>query len=493
SAPPELSFEDISITEGNSGSKLATFQFTLSKAATDPVSVGYSTVDVTAFAGSDYTPQSGTLIFVPGETRKSLSISIVGDSVMEPNETFMLQLNDPVGVDLPKIIAIATIINDDKPKVSIAGLSTPEGNSGTTQIQAMVSLSAAATETVTVQYTTLDGTALADSDYTSTQGTLTFNPGEKTKPITLNIKGDTLSEGDEFLQLLISNPSGATLDPTASLARITLTDDDAQDPAQPQALPTLSLTDATVTEGQSVASFATLTVTLSTASSQPVTVNYSTQDGSATAGSDYVSTSNTLSFAPNQTTATIQVPILGDTQVEANESFKVNLSSPVNATLGSNNSAVVTVNNDDAAAVVLPTLSISGVKVKEGNSGSSTANATVTLSAASSETVTVNYATQDGTALANSDYIATSGTLSFRPGETSKTLPVSILGDTTVESDESFQMLLIAATNALLNPNAASGTVQISNDDTATAPVTSYSAGQPVIDLGSKYGKLIKP
>ncbi len=712
SAPPELSFDDLSLTEGNSGSKLASFQFSLSKAATDTVSVDFSTMDVTATANSDYTPKTGTLIFAPGETRKSLSISILGDSVMESNEMFRLQLKNPNGLELSSIMATATITNDDKSKVSITSLSTPEGNSGVSQIQATVSLSAAATETVTVQYASLDGTARAGTDYNPIQGTLTFNPGEKSKPLNLGIKGDTIQEGDEFFQVLLSKPTGVALDDAAALATITLTDDDGIPPEQAQVLPTLSITGVTVMEGQSGTSLANLTVSLSSPSSQPVSVNYATQDGTATTGSDYVGSSDTLSFAPNQTTATIQTPVLGDTQVEKDETFKVNLSNPANAILGSNSSAVVTVNNDDAAAftggssvppytlgqsiidlgnegklikpiqvdggkwyyhwdisgdgtavndrvthtfladkftlahdfstkntventdsiyryaningvnlalptvggndvngvpatigwqpgtsigndnawlgdnavnvtyddllaiwdayngtgtsasgkgtdsvdsagrvngwppgwdngyywsavpsvsggngraeflfsggwvgsdmpiqnfsvalqvlpwtgtvTALPTLSISGVTVKEGDSGSSTANATVTLSAASSETVTVNYATQDGTALALSDYIATSGTLSFRPGETSQTIPVSILGDTTVETNETAQINLSAASNATLNSTASSAFITLNNDDDLI-PVGSYTPGQAVIDLGKDYGKLIKP
>ena len=112
---PQLTVDDISLSEGNSGSKFATFQFTLSRAMADPVSVDFSTVDVTATAGSDYTAQSGTLSFAPGQTRTSLSISITGDTVMESNETFWLQLNNPTGLGLSKSTAIVTLSNDDTP------------------------------------------------------------------------------------------------------------------------------------------------------------------------------------------------------------------------------------------------------------------------------------------------------------------------------------------------------------------------------------------
>ena len=138
--------------------------------------------------------------------------------------------------------------------------------------------------------------------------------------------------------------------------------------------------------------------------------------------------------------------------MEADEAFRVTLTSPLNASLGSQSSATVTLTNDD---VVLPALSISGTRIQEGNSGSSSATVTVSLSAKASQPVTVNYTTVDGTAKAGSDYTATTGTLSFNPGETSKTLSIPVKGDTTVESDESFQVQLSAATNAVLNSAAS--------------------------------------
>jgi len=155
---------------------------------------------------------------------------------------------------------------------------------------------------------------------------------------------------------------------------------------------------------------------------------------------------------------------LGDTQVEANEAFTVNLSNPVNATLGSNSRAAVTINNDDRAA--LPKLSISGLTVQEGNStGTGTANVTLRLSRASSQPVTVSYTTQDGTATAGTDYTARSGTVRFAAGETTKNLALTILGDTTVEPDETFQVLLSGAVNAVLDNDNSRALVTIINGD----------------------------
>ena len=198
----------------------------------------------------------------------------------------------------------------------------------------------------------------------------------------------------------------------------------------------LSIDDVAVAEGDAGTIDATFTVSLSTASTQPVTVWYATAPGTATPPADYVSTSGTLTFDPGITSLPISVSINGDTALEPNETFFVNLSNPANATIadGQGRGTIV---NDDAAA--LPTLSINDVTVTEGNSGTSNATFTVSLSAASAQSVTVNYATANGTAASGSDYQARSGVLTFSAGTTSRTLAVAIVGNTLFESTRNVQ------------------------------------------------------
>jgi len=475
---PILAISGASLTEGNSGSKNATLTVTLSSAASQAITVNYASNDGTATSGSDYTAISGVLTFAPGETSKTLSIPVTGDTVAEADETLTVNLFNPGNATLSSTAGAATVTltNDDLPVMSITGTSVTEGNSGTSNAAVTVSLSAAFSQTIKVNYATSNGTAMAGSDYTTTSGTLTFNPGETSKTINIPIIGDTVIENNETLTVNLSSPVNATLSSTAGAATVTLTNDD---------LPILAISGTSLTEGNSGSKNATLTVTLSSAASQAITVNCASNDGTATSGSDYTAISGVLTFAPGETSKTLTLPITGDTIVEADETLTVNLFNPGNATLSSAaGAATVTLTNDD-----LPVMSITGASVTEGNSGTSNAVVTVSLSAAFSQTIKVNYATQDGTAKAGSDYTTTSGTLSFAPGETSKTIQVPVIGDTTVESDESFKVLLSAPVNALLNSSASIESVTISNDDTAP----SIFVGQPVIDLGAEYGKLIYP
>ncbi|MBV9467853.1 MAG: hypothetical protein JOZ57_01255, partial [Abitibacteriaceae bacterium] len=229
---------------------------------------------------------------------------------------------------------------------------------------------------------------------------------------------------------------------------------------------TFSVSNVTVPEGDSGTTNALFTITLSAASTQPLTVQFATSDGTAKAGSDYQSTNVTVGFSPGTTTRTIAVPIIGDTLNEGNETFTVLLSNPSGGAVISNGSGTGLIVDDDP----LPTLSINDVQVAEGNSGITNATFTVSLSVASGRTVTVNYATADGTALSGSDYTATAGTLTIAAGQKSATITVPILGDTAVEADETFTVNLTNVSNATIARNAGVGTIL--NDDTTGPPPT---------------------
>ncbi len=240
--------------------------------------------------------------------------------------------------------------------------------------------------------------------------------------------------------------------------------------------PTFSINDVSISEGDSGTSNAVFTVTLANPGAGSATVNFSTANGTATAPNDYTSTSGTLTFGPNITTQTISVPIIGDTTVEANETFTVLLSGATNATLG-RATGTGTIINDD-----VPTLSINSGNVDEGDSGITNANFTVTLSQRSPLTVTVDYATADGSATAPTDYRSTSGTLSFAPGVVTRTITVPIIGDTTVEPDEDFAVNLSNPANATIGRARGIGTIV--NDDTPAAPALALSVAPTTVREG---------
>lgn len=240
----------------------------------------------------------------------------------------------------------------------------------------------------------------------------------------------------------------------------------------------LAIADTTLLEGDAGTVTAVFTVTLAPTSTQSITVDYATADGTATAGSDYQTTSGVLTFDPGESTHVINVLVNGDTDDEPNETFFVHLSN-ANADL-LDGEGVGTIVDDDG----LPSLTINDVTVNEGNTGSTNALFTVTLSPAAAQTVTVDFATANGTASAGSDYTTANGTLTFTPGVVTQTISVPILGDTVDEGvSEAFSVLLSNASNATLVDNTAQATIQ--DDDIATL---SLSYTPPILegDAGSQ-------
>jgi hypothetical protein len=453
-----IAIGDTAVIEGDSGAIAAMFTVSLSTSSTNTVTVQFATADGTATAPSDYLSQSGTLTFAPGDTSKTVFVSVNGDTLSEADETFRVNLSNAVNATIADNQGTGTIRDDDPaapPTISISDVTVTEGNNGTTSTAFVVSLSSASGQTVTVDFATADGSAVAPSDYLSRGGTLTFVPGDTSETIIVSVNGDTTDESTENFFVNLSNAANASINDGQAAG--TITDDD------PAGTPALSINDITAVEGNSGTTNMVFTVSLSAASGETVTVNFSTADGSAQAGSDYQARSGTLTFAVGDTSETISVPIVGDTADESNETFTINLSSASNATIA-DGQGVGTITDDDGQSA--SSISIGDVSVVEGDSGTANAIFTVTLSAASTQNVTVNFATADGSALAPSDYFSQSGTLMFAPGDTTETITIVVQGDTLDENNESFFVNLGGAVGAVIADGQGVGTI-IDNDSPA--------------------------
>ncbi|GFM25744.1 hypothetical protein PO2_contig-074-7 [Mycobacterium sp. PO2] len=252
--------------------------------------------------------------------------------------------------------------------------------------------------------------------------------------------------------------------------------------APPVSSPTVSVGDASASEGDSDSTTLTFTVTLSEPAGQPVTVSYSTANGTATAaGADYTPTVGTLTFAAGETVKTVNVAVTGDTMIELDEQFTLNLSAPVNAVIGDGVGVATIVNDDvDTAPSTPPAVSIADLTVAEGDGEHSHFMFTVTLDKASDETVTVQYSTSDGTAIAGVDYTATTGTVTFAPGVTTQLVHVDVIGDAAAEPNETFTVTLSSPVGATLADGSAIGT--ITDDDTVTT-MPGLNSGNPGDEL----------
>ena len=232
---------------------------------------------------------------------------------------------------------LGTITDNDTSSITIGAATVTEGNSGTVNAIFNLSLSAPSSSTVTVDCATANGSASAPADYVAAGGTVTFNPGEVSKQIVVLVVGDIAVESNETYSVNLSNPTNATI-AGAGFGLGTITDDDAR---------TVTIGNNTFTEVDAGLMNVSFTVTLSASSGNTITVNYATADGSATAPSDYVSVSGTVTFNPGETTKTIIVQIAGDFVNEPNETYSVNLSNPTNATIAGSGIGLGTITNDD--------------------------------------------------------------------------------------------------------------------------------------------------
>ncbi|MFN8494903.1 MAG: Calx-beta domain-containing protein [Caldilineaceae bacterium] len=355
--------------------------------------------------------------------------------------------------------------NPLQPSVSFSNATySVNENAGTANIT--VQLNAAPSQAVTVAYATSNGTASANQDYTPSQGTLTFAPGEMSKTFAVPIVNDQLNETAETINLVLSNPSNATLG-SASAATLAIVDDDP--------LPTVQFAQAAYSANENNAGGnATMLVTLNAASGMTVTVNYATTTGTATAGSDYTATSGALTFRPGEVSKSFTATLLDDSLDEADETVGLRLSNPSNATLGTPTNATLTIVDDDPSPSVQ--FSTAAFAVNE-NVTSGKATITVTLSAPSAKQVSVSYATDNGTALAELDYTSTSGALVFNPGETSKTFAVQITNDNVVEPNETVNLTLSNPANATLGAIATATLTLINDDRTVAFASANYGVG----------------
>ena len=443
----ELSVSDTFVNEVDSATAALQFTVRLSEPATVPVTVKVAALDGTAFMNSDFEAlPNTTLTFAIGEMNKIVSVSVLGETIFEADETFSLVLSQATGAVIRDGTAVGTILNDDAPPVmSIAANSMTEGNEGTSGLIFSVNLSVPSGLPASVKFASANGTAFDRSDYTALiPGILSFAPGEVTKTISVDVLGDTSIEDHESFSMVLSEASGATIGSGTAVGTI-LNDDTA-----------IRIGNAPdILEGAAGTTPTVFTVSLEKASALPVTVDYSTMDGSANGGSDFTAapSGSQITFAPGEITRTITLDVLGDTSVEAHETFSVVLSSPTNATVA-RATAVGTILNDDTL------VRINDPSVLEGHSGTRTLIFTVSLSAETALPVAVSLASVDGTATGGTDYTAlASGTLTFAPGETNKTIAVEVLGDTAAEQSETFSVLLSDPINAVIDIGSGLGTI----------------------------------
>jgi hypothetical protein len=357
---------------------------------------------------------------------------------------------DQRGVTRPKGVGCDAGSYEWAPVVSVADARVYEGNVGSTAMNFVFRLSDPTTDLVTVAYATTDEDAVAGADYVAASGVITFPPGVTERILSVAVLGDAIVEDQENFKLNLSAPGAAIL--AASIVNGRIEDDDTP--------PVISVKGCNVPESAADCVF---TVRTSLINGAPVTVQYATANGTATAGQDFQPTAGTLTFLPGTAEATVDVPILEDAIDEATETFTFGLSAPQNGTIGAGITSGV-VSDDDG-----PRISIGDATTVEGFGGQHAVSLPVRLSAPSPEQVAVTYSPLAGTALPDLDYFPVGGSLTFSPGEVTGTALAVVKGDTLDEPDERFRVRLSSAANATIAEGG--GIVTIADDDGAAIRV----------------------
>lgn len=432
--------------------------------------------DTPATAGADYAATQGTLNFADGETEKTITIPLLNDDWYEGGEAFVLKLSDPSnGGTIGKQSSIKVRIESDDAKLPgtfVFGSASYVVTEGTPSINVTVNrLNGGNVEASVRLYDTGAGngsstaSAWAPSDYFLVPAVLTFEPGELSKTISIPIVDDTSTEMDEVFSLqLYSASNDATVGVTPKTF-VTIQDNESTFYFRGA---TSSAYSSEAVEGSGKMS---VTVLRQGALTTPASVTISTSDGSATANVDYTPVNMTLNFSPGEASKVVEVPIINDTLMESKESFYINMSNAVGAQQGSWSWSNYIVDDDASTTPGKFELSSAAYSVAE-NGG--LLNVTVNRVGGSSGTVTVQYATSDGatgysgvTAYAGADYSSKSGTLTFAPGETSKTISIPITNDSSVEKNEVFTLSLKNAAGGATLGSVVKAVVTIVEDDSS--------------------------
>ncbi|QDT27727.1 Calx-beta domain protein [Gimesia panareensis] len=472
---PIISIDNMSFTEGDTGSKYVSIEVTRTSTTPGdlsiPALVNFTTLDGDAkVMTGDYLGNSGTLSFegdpdAVSQTR-TFTVQIFGDTFVEKNETFLVKLSNPLGnARLLDKTATITITGDDQSLVRIDDVSVHE-NDGTATI--FVSLDKPVDATVSVDYTTANRTAYSTADYVSSSGTITFTAGTQSQFITIPIVDNSQVEAEESFYVNLSHiqSEGANVAFSDSQGEVSIQDDDQT------VIPLLSIDDVTVNEE---AGTATLNVSLSAAIPTTVTVDYITANDTAVSPNDYLARSGTVTFNPLETARTITIPIFDSDTVEADETFFVfldNIQSGVYQVLMNDDQALVTILDKDR-----PRLTISDLSVNE---GAGTATLSVNLTKAQTEAVSIEYATADESAYSTTDFGSSTGIVTFATGETTQTIEIPLTDDDLVEADESFLVNLFNLQDGSLNVSLLDdqARVTIRDDDQATISIDDLTVNE---------------
>ncbi len=468
---PTVSFNSTA-SNGAESTASANLQVDLSATSGQNVTVDFTVTGTAAGSGTDYTLANGTLTITAGSANDNITIaSIVEDALDETDETVIVTLSSPNNATLGTNTVHTYTINDNDatPTVAFSGTTSSAGESASNGIL-QVALSAVSGQDVMVNYTVAGTASGSGTDYTLANGSVTITAGNSSELITIaSIVGDALDEDDETVIVTLSSPTNASLG-TNTQHTYTILDDDAT--------PTIAFTSTTSSGAESVSS-ANLQVALSAVSGRDVNVSYTVTGTATGSGTDYTLADGTLTITASNSSNNITIAsIIEDALDELDETVIVTLSSPTNATLGTNTQHTYTITDNDAEPTVAFALATDGQSESEPSQ-----DIQVSLSAVSGKTVTVNYAVTGTATAGGTDHTTVGGTITFNPGDQDfQQQIVGIVDDLLDEENETIILTLSSPSNATLGAQTTH-TYTITDND--AAPTVSLSVDNSSINEAS--------
>ncbi|NBC81877.1 MAG: tandem-95 repeat protein [Bacteroidetes bacterium] len=456
----------LSITEGNTAQPNAEFTATLSHPwDEDDVSFNYTTVAGTASGGNDYTTSGGTNTITAGNTTKVISVPIQNDLLSENDETFELQISNAVNAVISNNSSICTIIDDTDPQpvLTLEASKTVNENAGT--IAFAINLNRASGQFITTDFTITANTATQVDDFSaaSYSGTLTFNPGDITKSLIININNDNLHEpgANETFSITLSNVVNATAGNLTSVCSIT----------DNETKPVLSLNATNISEGNNFV----LNGTLNNPSAKNIIFRIFTADSTATSPDDYTAIPSNFDTIPAGTVNySLNIPTNDDIINEGLEHFKIhiqNLQHALFSDASTSKKFIAGILDNDG----LPQVSVQDATTTEGT----IIKFPVTISHPGSSDITFNYSTSDNTAVSPGDFTSAANVaFTISAGDMSDTIQVTTIEDTEEEGNEDLLISLSNISgNAEFSDNQAAGTI-VDNDETPVAVNDAYALNE---------------
>lgn len=447
-ASPSLSISDEPVNESAAPTTVS-FVVTANALSSVQTTVNWATAPIGGQATSDvdFTSASGTTTIPAGSLTATITVPILQDALDEFDEQFKVVLSGAVNATIGDNLGVATIADDDAtPTVTFTSASQSKGESVAGAVTVTVQLSAASGKTVTVPYT-VSGTAANPADHDAVAGNFVIAAGATTASMSITLADDSIDEAVETIILTM----GSVVNATAG-AQTTHTVSAIDNEAPPE----LSIADVNPQEGDGTIS---LTVTLSPASGQNVTFDWSTMDVTATGGNDFTAVAPTsVTIAAGATSAVVNVAITNDSLYETNETFWVTLNNQVNANFA-DTTAVVTILDNDAAPTVSFTAAAPTVAENVG-----TVTVSVTQSTASGMTTSIPFTVSGSATGGGTDHNLSNGTITIPAGQTSASTTFTVTDDGSTESTETVILTMGSVSGATASAPTTS-TISITDDD----------------------------